>query len=345
MKLSLFKKVCLTVMGVGVVGSLVSVGTFATFTATTTNPNNTFAAGTLQITNSGASGTSLTEAGSVGAGLQGPNILSAGSVTNGGTACAAKTVASGCLTLINTSHVTLTAGMEPGQYVQGMVDIKNAGTLPAAYLVQVQNASLSNAANGSNSGTDNSVCPSDIGSAPSSSISVGSVCVKLGDAINIAVEGYATSTTPTLPATPGGGSMCVYGKGVGGSASAPTGTPTVLAAGSACDNIIGTATAGQKLVTGNATDAAGDSFSQFATKLASGVYLPGNTAGNAFTTSAGAVNRWSAGEDHYFVVTLAFPDRGVNTAQTIGSSTVTIGNDNIYQGGNLSFDLLWYAQQ
>ena len=49
MDLSLTKKILLSVLGVGVVGSLVGMGTFASFTATVTNPNNSFSTGTLTL--------------------------------------------------------------------------------------------------------------------------------------------------------------------------------------------------------------------------------------------------------------------------------------------------------
>ena len=45
-------KVLMTLLVIGVSGSTVSYGTFATFTAQTTNPSNTFATGTLVLTTS-----------------------------------------------------------------------------------------------------------------------------------------------------------------------------------------------------------------------------------------------------------------------------------------------------
>src|SRR5213594_2512903 len=101
MKLGLFKRVCLTVMGVGVISSLVSVGTFATFTATTTNPGNTFAAGVLTITDVAAAP----------AQTSGPNITStaANALLGAGATCTAA-LASGCQQLIKTVNVA-SAGM------------------------------------------------------------------------------------------------------------------------------------------------------------------------------------------------------------------------------------------
>lgn len=51
MNLSLTKKILVSLLGLGVVGSLVGMGTFASFTAQTTNPSNTFATGTLVLSN------------------------------------------------------------------------------------------------------------------------------------------------------------------------------------------------------------------------------------------------------------------------------------------------------
>lgn len=51
MKLSLQKKVLLSIGVVAAIGALAGAGTFATFTAQTTNPTNTFADGTLVLSN------------------------------------------------------------------------------------------------------------------------------------------------------------------------------------------------------------------------------------------------------------------------------------------------------
>lgn len=50
MRMTTFKKLLLTMLGLGVVGSLVSVGTFGFFQAQVTNPGNSFSAGTLGLT-------------------------------------------------------------------------------------------------------------------------------------------------------------------------------------------------------------------------------------------------------------------------------------------------------
>jgi predicted ribosomally synthesized peptide with SipW-like signal peptide len=51
------KKVLLTIMVVGMVSGVLGSGTFATFTAQTTNSNNTFAAGTLVLSDTKTGGT------------------------------------------------------------------------------------------------------------------------------------------------------------------------------------------------------------------------------------------------------------------------------------------------
>lgn len=59
MNLTLTKKILLSVLGLGVVGSLVGMGTFASFTATASNPSNTFTTGTLTLDTLNASGNSV----------------------------------------------------------------------------------------------------------------------------------------------------------------------------------------------------------------------------------------------------------------------------------------------
>ena len=49
------RKLLLTLLIVGVVGSIAGIGTFSAFTATTSNDNNTFATGTVSITDNDAS--------------------------------------------------------------------------------------------------------------------------------------------------------------------------------------------------------------------------------------------------------------------------------------------------
>ena len=63
MKLSRKRKVLLTLGVVAGIGALAGAGTFATFTAQTTNPGNTFADGTLVLSNSVNSGTACLSTG------------------------------------------------------------------------------------------------------------------------------------------------------------------------------------------------------------------------------------------------------------------------------------------
>ena len=63
MKLSFQKKVLLSIGVVAAIGALAGAGTFATFTAQTTNPSNTFADGTLVLSNTVNSGTACLSTG------------------------------------------------------------------------------------------------------------------------------------------------------------------------------------------------------------------------------------------------------------------------------------------
>ena len=103
--LALGKRVLLSLLAVGVLGSGVGVGTFATFSATTTNPSNTFTAGTLQMTNSSG-------------------CTSAVSGTNDCTAI---------------SFSTPAAGISPGSVYTGSVTIANTGTLAGTYTLTLNN--------------------------------------------------------------------------------------------------------------------------------------------------------------------------------------------------------------
>src|SRR5438132_622753 len=208
MKLNMFKRVCLTVMGVGVISSLVSVGTFATFTATTTNPGNTFAAGVLTITDVTAGAAQAT----------GPNITStaANALLGTGSDCTAA-LASACKQLIKTVNVA-SAGMEPGQYVEGTITLTNpAGNLPGVFAVQVQN--VTSTANTTN-------CPSDIDNAGGPGAGA---CSKLGLGLNISIE---DNNGPS-------GTQCIYGKA--STPAATGGAAYFKAVNGACDDITGAA--------------------------------------------------------------------------------------------------------
>jgi hypothetical protein len=107
MKLSLHKKVLLSLGVVAGIGALAGAGTFATFTAQTTNPTNTFADGTLVLSNT------------VGAGAA---CLS----TGGGTTDVNDN--SSCSTAFNLSVKA------PGDSGTADITLENKGSLPASAL-------------------------------------------------------------------------------------------------------------------------------------------------------------------------------------------------------------------
>lgn len=321
MKLNLFKKVCLTVMGVGVVSSLVSVGTFATFTATTTNPGNSVASGTLTMKNLIGGGL-----GNVGGAA---NVTSGGatSFNSGATDCQTNgKIATTCNTPILTTQVT-SEGLEPGQYVQGTVQLTNSGNLPATVTVNAQNLT-----------STNTTCPSDIAGAsvtggPAAPDALGA-CQTLGAALNITLQDSCPACATTT--------HCIYGTG-----SATQVTAAGTAVTGSCDTIsVSTGAAGTKLVTSNTAVAPADPFGTSAASAGSFWKLVGPSATSYITLPGGAAgNRWAPGEIHTVTITIAFPDQGLDTTATLGTDTVTIGNDTVFQGGGIAFDLIWLAQQ
>ncbi|MHB8618930.1 MAG: hypothetical protein ACYDAG_05040 [Chloroflexota bacterium] len=108
MKLTFFQKILLTLLGVGAVGSLLGAGTFAGFSAQTTNNANTISAGTLVMTNAPA------------------GVAPTGCSQTSGNVDCGKVV-----------NVTAAAGLAPGGVATGTVTVTNSGTLPAAYTLTV----------------------------------------------------------------------------------------------------------------------------------------------------------------------------------------------------------------
>jgi predicted ribosomally synthesized peptide with SipW-like signal peptide len=385
MKLSLFKKVCLTVMGVGVVSSLVSVGTFATFTATTTNPGNSFAAGTLTLTDTTGSFAAF--------GTTNPN---SNGTTNPSTQaeCATAVIASACTSLLKSVNVA-TQGMEPGQYLQGAITVVNSGTLPAVIAMQVQKLKTNNGNNTVASGaTGFSACAGDIAgvAAPgttgtqlnstTNSAIVG--CNDLGTAMRITIQdagsigGTATNVAgAAAPVAVGTGTQCVYGHDNGtANTQAPAAglSQTYVATGSrsgiasttgACDNLatvsgfLGSpstpvaAGANPKDLFGTQTGGATLSTNGFAALNGSGVFvfIPGSSPSKSLTNAAAfggnltGVFQWLPGESHTFTVTLALPDTGVTSLTDANGDVYNVSNDNQYAGGASSFDLVWLATQ
>ena len=375
MHLNLFKKICLTVMGVGLVSSVVSVGTFASFTAMTTNPSNTFAAGTLNLTNTTTNVASLV----------GPNItLNAGNPAPRNAECSTATgyVASACSTVFASSQVT-GYGLEPLQYYRTKVTLKNNGTLPATIGVQLQN--LEDYAGGATPVTSSPYlgaaytsylqsghlpsCPGDLANQPAGAPTTGhGACTALGSALNITVQDDRTA--------PSASTQCIYGQG-GASPAAPTGgsisTGTLAAVSSACDNITATGSLASQLGhVQTAGDAFGGTTAGGSTADASGttapnvsffnlgkyrgassgyptIWIPGSSTSGTSTgkslTTATTIAQWAPGETHDVTITLAFPDTGT-TSRTDGNGDVyAVGNEVQFQGGAVAFDLVWVAFQ
>jgi hypothetical protein len=324
MQIGIFKKLALTVMGVGVIGSLMSAGTFATFTASTTNAGNTFTAGTLFLTDTKSGASNLSGA---------PNTNGTTDPSTGSTNCAANNkVASDCGYVLKDTAVSA-EGLEPGQYMQGTVTLTNNGTLPAAIALQIQNAA-------SAAGT----CAQDL------------TCADVGTALRVTIEEDHSGT----PA-------CLFG-GTGGNATqAPsTVTSAFKAVASACDDLT------NATYLGSPTTAASTS-TKSAFKAGAGTYLTGLN-GAAATTAGGMTNliwipgsgstvsltaagpfgnisstglniaQWAPGESHTFLVTVALPDSGYTTAAA-STATVIKSNDDVYQNGTASFDLVFVATQ
>ena len=102
--MDLRKKLMMTLLGLGVVGALASVGgTAASFTAVTTNPGNAFTAGTLLMKNTGGSAATCGTA-SASIGSTAPNCGYA---------------------------VSIPSSMVPGDSVINSLTVTNAGSLPA----------------------------------------------------------------------------------------------------------------------------------------------------------------------------------------------------------------------
>ena len=341
MKLNLFKKVCLTVMGVGVVSSLVSVGTFATFTAATTNTSNSFTSGTLSLTNVTSSvGAAQTVVGSGTA----PQTLASQNASSG-TDCSAAKVAASCATVLSVSNV-VASGLEPGEFVQGQVAITNSGSLPATVGLQVQNLL-----------TTVPTC------------GTGATCADPGPALNITINDSSSGKCLFGDAS---GVQAPSGSPLQVGAAACTSIITTAALGTGSSSITPAthSTFGACLTGCDPTAATAGTLASFSrnstggTAASSLIFVPGTTITTKSRTNAASptgpgdltgINQWAANspssggsaESHTFVVTIAFPDTGYTT-KTIGSDTFLYGSDNGYQGvtgTQVSFDLVFLAFQ
>ena len=105
MNLVFIRKLTLSLVGIGGLAMLASAGTYATFTATTTNPNNTFSAGTLKLTDTTSAVGFSTANGSA------PNAT--GGDPRTAAECSNAVVGSACTTTLRSVNVAAN-GMEPG---------------------------------------------------------------------------------------------------------------------------------------------------------------------------------------------------------------------------------------
>ena len=224
-RLKVERRILTSMLGLGITGLLGSAGTFALFTASSSNPNNVFTAGTLLLTDT----TSFTPATtSLGGGSSAPNQT--GTDPRVQAECSTATVAAECSTLIKSVKVA-GAGIEPGQYLQGTVSITNAGTLPATVSMQVQNVQTNNGNNSlyGSGATGVSPCASDIAGvvAPGATgpqLTTGLTapgyqgtpapiagCLDLGRALRITIQDTGAGGT---------GPQCLFGNDTGGALGA-----------------------------------------------------------------------------------------------------------------------------
>ncbi|HEU0167050.1 MAG TPA: hypothetical protein VFS62_04675 [Chloroflexota bacterium] len=205
------RRLCISLIGVGLASMLADGGTFAAYTATTTNPNDTFAAGTLKLTDTTGLPTTPFN------GVSAPNGNGTSDPRGSGTDCSGSSIASACKGIIKSVNVAA-KGIEPGQYLTAKVTITNAGTLPATIAMQVQHLET---ANGNGIGGPAAVaarptgasCASELSNANTNTINATSAflvsdrtgtfggCTDLGKGLAITI------------ADDGGGSVphCVYG--------------------------------------------------------------------------------------------------------------------------------------
>ena len=220
-KLRLQRRLLTSMLGLGITGMLGSAGTFALFTASSTN-SGTFTAGSLMMTDT----TSFTSA--VTTLNNGPNR--SGTDPRSGTDCATAAQAQQCATLIKSVNVA-GAGMEPGQYLQGQITIKNAGTLPATMALQIQNVKTNNGNNSlyASGATGFQSCAGDVAgvASPGSSgaqLTAGATvagfgggtvpitgCLDVGTALRITIQDAGSGGT---------GPQCLFGNDTGGTLGA-----------------------------------------------------------------------------------------------------------------------------
>jgi len=377
MRLTWSRKLCLASIGLGIVGVLGSVGTFAvSFTGRFADVS--MNSGSILLTDTTAQPTFLlgpNKSGTDARGTRAECTVPAITPTGGN-----------CTTLLRSVNVAA-PGMEPGQYLRGTITISNAGTLPATVAMQVQNVKTNNGNGTAGSAAGVTPCPSDINGVAAPGVSGPQLttgaqtstnfngpvpltgCLDIGNALRITIQDQGAGST---------GPQCLFGND--GGVQAPvsgvlnTGGGVVSAfvasgrsAGSGagnCDdigqiNMVGTAA--QPVLPGaNPKDKFGvqgssTSNTSFAGLSGTGtlVYVPGSggtlSVLNATNLPQGGditgVPQWGPGESHSFVVTIALPNTGTTQITDHNHDVYNVGNDNPYQGGAVSFDLYWLAAQ
>jgi hypothetical protein len=140
-----------------------------------------------------------------------------------------------------------------------------------------------------------------------------------------------------------------------------TGSPLGTGSG-ACDdlsqsNVLGTASspvlpgANPKDAFGVQTAAAGNTSLAALSGTNSMIFVPGGGATRSLVNLPALggnltnVPQWAVGEAHSFTVTIAFPNTGWTLLTDRNNDRYYVGNDNVYQGGAVSFDLYWFAIQ
>jgi predicted ribosomally synthesized peptide with SipW-like signal peptide len=385
MRLTLSRKVCVSAMGIGVISMLGSIGTFAAFTATTTNPGNTFTAGNLTLTDT----TGFTSP-TITLGQGAPNLT--GSDPRTASDCPVAIVAFVCSSLLRSVNVAA-PGIEAGQYLQGTITIANSGTLPATISLQIQNIKTNNGNGSVTSGAAGvNPCAADINgvsvpAATGAQLTTGATtgtsfggavpltgCADLGNALRVTIQDAGAVGT---------GPQCVFGNDTGGGVNgnnnlqAPIqaalntsgpGLQTYVATGrplgqgsGVCDDFgqvgaLGSAShpvlpgANPKDQFGTQTAPSAGTFASL-NGTSSFIFVPGAGSSRSILNDVNVggnltnMPQWSANESHTFTVTIALPDTGTTRITDRNNDVYDVGNDNPYQGGAVSFDLYWFASQ
>lgn len=121
--MSTLKKLLLSLMVLGAISTTIGAGTFASFTSSATNADNTFATGTIVLSNVKDSGTAC-----VSTGGSGPVGEAGGTVT--------ATNSSNCDIMFDASSGTSATHKRPGESATVVMTLKNLSTLGGALTVE-----------------------------------------------------------------------------------------------------------------------------------------------------------------------------------------------------------------